>query len=240
MKKLILILAIFSVQVLHAENWLNQSKIKSGSKEAYSLKAECERISNEQCYDLGVNPSSIYSEIDQEVDDRSKPVYSKSEVQTCSSNSNCDSIFTAKTCTNNLETKIKNYLLKEVYCSRFLSFEKKTIKVMAVDSAKALEYEEQKTLKATLQAKEAAISYAQKLMACGNKVVAYMLVRNQPKALTTAQVDTMVQTFAPIKSLLETGSLTTAKEKIALVVADGVVVTEADKTALIAEIDLCK
>lgn len=239
MKSLILITILFS-NLAFAENWLNHSKILSASKEAYSLKADCEKNSQEKCFDLGEYPSSIYSEIDIEVDDETKPNYSKSEIESCVSIEDCDLKHASKVCSDSLEYSIKNYDLLQVYCSKFLSYDKKLIKSIALDAVKLSAYQVEQTTKATLQAKEAAISYAQKLMACGNKVVAYMLVRNQPKALTTTQVDQLVQTYAPIKSLLETGSLNTAKEKIAAVVADGVVVTESDKAALISEIDLCK
>jgi len=239
MKYLILTLILFSTQ-LKAENWLNQSKIKSGSQEAYSLQKDCERISNEPCFDLGVYPSSIYSEVDIEVDDTLKPIHSKNEVESCLSIEDCDSKHALKTCLDPLESSIKNYDLLQVYCSKFLSYDKKLIKSIALDAVKLSAYQAEQTTKAALQVKESAIAYAQKLMACGNKVLAYMLVRNQPKLLTTTQVDQLVQTYAPIKGLLETGSLNTAKEKIAAVVADGVVVTESDKAALISEIDLCK
>lgn len=239
MKYLILTFLLFT-QIAHAENWLNSSKILSGSIEAYSLKSDCERISGEKCFDLGEYPSSVYSEIDLEVDDNLKPNYSKNEVQACADSAACDLIHSTKVCSDVQESSIKNYDLLEVYCSKFLSYDKKLIKSIALDASKLSAYQAELATKATLQAKESAIAYAQKLMACGNKVVAYMLVRNQPKALTTSQVDSLVQTYAPIKGLLETGSLTTAKEKILAVVADGVVVTEADKAALIAEIDLCK
>ena len=244
MKNICTIISLFFtlllVQNANAENWLNQSKIKSRSVEAYSLKSDCERISGEACFDLGDLPSSVYSEVDIEVDDTSKPNYSKSEIEICLSIEDCDSKHAVKTCLDPLEYSIKNYDLLQVYCSKFLSYSKKLAKSIALDSIKLSVYQSEQATKATLQAKEAAISYAQKLMACGNKVLAYMLVRNQPKLLTTMQVDQLVQTYAPIKGLLETGSLVTAKEKIQAVVADGVVVTEADKVALIAEIDLCK
>jgi hypothetical protein len=240
MKKILFIISYLVLNVCYAENWLNHSKILQASKEAYSLKQDCERISGEKCFDLGEYPSSVYSEIDLEVDDTSKPNYSKNEVQACADSAACDLIHSTKVCSDVQEYSIKNYDLLQVYCSKFLSYDKKLIKSIALDAVKLSAYQAELATKATLQTKEAAISYAQKLMACGNKVVAYMLVRNQPKALTTSQVDSLVQTYAPIKGLLETGSLTTAKEKIAAVVADGVVVTEADKAALIAEIDLCK
>lgn len=238
MKYLFLIMLVFTT-TLHAENWLNHSKIKSGSIEAYSLKSECERISQEECFDLGEYPSSVYSEIDVEVDDTSKPIYSKNEVQSCQSSEECEAIHVSKVCSNG-ESSIKNLELMQVYCSKFLSYDKKTIKSIGLDQTKLAAYNLELQNKASIQAKESAIAYAQKLMACGQRVIAYMLVRNQPKQLSTAQVDLLVQTYAPIKSLLETGSLTTAAEKIEAVIADGVVITESDKTALINEINSCK
>lgn len=240
MKKILFIISYLVLNVCYAENWLNHSKILSASKEAHSLKSECERISQEKCYDLGDYPSSIYSEIDVEEDDYSKPNYSKSEIQACADAAACDLIHASKTCADPQESSIKNYDLLQVYCSKFLSYDKKLVKSIALDSVKLAAYQADLSAKAILKQKEDAIAYAQKVMACGQRVIAYMLVRNQPKVLTTSQVDQMVQTYAPIKSLLETGSLNTAKEKIALVAADGVVVTEADKAALISEIDSCK
>ena len=240
MKKILFIISYLVLTNCYAENWLNHSKILSASREAYSLKQDCERISNEKCYDLGDYPSSIYSEIDVQEDDYSKPTYSKNEIQSCIDQANCDLIHASKVCADPQESSIKNYDLLQVYCSKFLSYDKKLVKSIALDSVKLAAYQADLAAKAILKQKEDAIAYAQKVMACGQRVIAYMLVRNQPKVLTTSQVDQMVQTYAPIKSLLETGSLNTAKEKIALVAADGVVVTEADKAALISEIDSCK
>lgn len=236
---LFLILYFFSITA-YSENWLNRSKILNHSIEAHSLKSDCERISGEECFDMGDLPSSVYSEVDIEVDDETKPNYSKNEIESCASLLDCDSKHAIKTCSDPQESSIKNYDLLQVYCSKFLSYDKKLIKSIALDAIKLTAYQAEQVTKAALQAKEDAISVAQKLMKCGNKVMALMLVRNQPKALTTAQVDTLVQTYAPIKALLETGSLLTAKEKIAQVVTDGVIITEADKAALISEIDLCK
>lgn len=238
MKYLFFTLLLISSDI-YAENWLNHSKILTASKEAFSLKAECERISQEKCFDLGDYPSSVYSEIDVEVDDTSKPVFSKNDVQSCQSSEECEAIHVSKVCSNG-ESSIKNLELMQVYCSKFLSYDKKTIKSIGLDQTKLAAYNFELQNKASIQAKESAIAYAQKLMACGQRVMAYMLVRNQPKQLSTSQVDLLVQTYAPIKALLETGSLTTAAEKIQAVVADGVVVTEADKTALVNEINSCK
>jgi hypothetical protein len=97
-------------------------------------------------------------------------------------------------------------------------------------------YQSQKAAKAQL---EAALAFAQSLRDCGGRVMDLMLVRNQPKGLTIPQVGALLATYAPIQLQLSSGSLQTAKAAISLVQADGIVVTEADKTALIGEIDFC-
>ena len=86
---------------------------------------------------------------------------------------------------------------------------------------------------------ESGIAKAQNLRACGERVMALMLVRNQPKNLTTAQVKQVVSTYSSIKSLLGSGSLVSAREEILAVTADGVLVTDTDKTALASEVDKC-
>lgn len=76
-----------------------------------------------------------------------------------------------------------------------------------------------------------------KLIDAGKRVIALFNLRNETKSLTGEQIAQLVTTFASIKGLLETGSLKTAKYLIGQVVADGVIVTDGDKTALIAELD---
>lgn len=93
--------------------------------------------------------------------------------------------------------------------------------------------------KATKDAEDAAIETAIAAMDCGRKVVGLLLVRNQPKNLTTAQVKQMNADYATIKDLLETGSLVSAKEEIEALVPDGTIVTTDDQTALAAKIDEC-
>lgn len=92
----------------------------------------------------------------------------------------------------------------------------------------------------TLAAKSLSDSYLAKAISAieeGKKVIALLAVRNVPKNLTTAQIAQINSIYAEIKTLLETGSLVTAKEKISEVTPDGVLVTEADKTALINELN---
>lgn len=238
MKYLIFTLILFS-NLVHAENWLNHSKIKSGSVEAYSLKSDCERISGEECFDLGDNPSSVFSEVDVEVDDTSKPLYSKSEIQSCASIGECDQIHSSKTCSNELESSIKNYELLEVYCSRFLGYEKKLEKTIQLDSQKLSTWQSQEANKATERAREMAIQTALKRIECGKRVIGLLVVRNASKTLTTAQIGQINTVYAPIKGLIDTGSLVTAKEQMQAITPDELLITTEDKNDLIQEITKC-
>lgn len=74
---------------------------------------------------------------------------------------------------------------------------------------------------------------------CGLKVKSRMLVQNASKSLTDTQKINILSTYSTIDALLSAGSLATARVEILAVTADGVMVTEADKTALVAELDLC-
>lgn len=90
------------------------------------------------------------------------------------------------------------------------------------------------------KAMAAAMAVAYKAIDCGKSAQALLLVRNGSKNLSTAQVKTLVSATAPIKQLLDTGSLTSALEEIQAVSADGVVITEDDKAALVNHINSCK
>jgi hypothetical protein len=238
MKYLILTILLFT-QIAHAENWLNHTKIKSGSIEAFSLKHDCERVSGEECFDLGIYPSSIHSEYDKEVDDYTRPTYFKADELSCSDEIDCSAKFLALTCTQNDYYKIKNLDLLQVYCVKLAGYEKKFIKSIMLDTQKLQDYQAQEVIKAQAGQKESNVQTAIKKIDCGKRVIALMVVRNVPKALSPTQIAQMNTVSAPIKGLLGTASLVTAKEFIMATVADGVLVTEADKTDLANETQKC-
>lgn len=238
MKMYLFLILIFFTLSASAGNWLNHSKIKLGSSEAYSIKADCEAQSHELCYDM-VYPSSNYSEVNQNADDYNQPIYSKSEVQDCISNANCDVIHEAKTCSDPQESSIKNYDLQQVYCSKLVGYEQKVIQVIALDQAKLSAWEEQETIKETARQKESAIQTALKRIECGKRVVGLLIVRNSVKSLNTSQVAQINTVYAPIKDLIDTGSLVTAKEAMLAITPDGTLITQGDKDDLVAEITKC-
>lgn len=200
MKKLILILFLFS-SLVHAENWLNHSKIKSGSVEAYSLKSDCEKISGEKCYDVGVYPSSVYSEISILVDDYSKPILNQS--------------------------------------GEISGYEQKSEKSIQLDEAKLSAWQSQEAIKASERAREMAIQTAIARIECGKRVIGLLIVRNSTKSLTTGQVGQINSIYSPIKGLIDTGSLVTAKEQMLAITPDGSLIAQEDKDELLAEITKC-
>ena len=229
---------ILLFQTAHAENWLNDTKILNSSVEAYSLKADCERVSGEKCYELGSYPSSVYSRGQIQVDDYTKPSYTKSQIEPCDDQAECDLIFASKTCPID-RTLIKNYDQLQVYCSKLIGYEKKSEATIILDQEKVSQWQAQEAIKTQLAQSEAAVQLALKKIACGERVIALLVVRNVPKTLQPSQIAQMNTIYAPIKGLLETASLVTAKAAIEGVAADGVLITEADKVALAAETQKC-
>jgi hypothetical protein len=152
----------------------------------------------------------------------------KEEVESCLDEADCQSKLELKMCEKG--EAIKNLDLMEVYCTWL-----RPEQVMANQSLKDA-YEAEQAQK---KAMEDAITQAKKQMACGQEVIALMSVRNVPKSLNQAQMESLVSTYSLAKSLLESGALETAKANIQGQTADGTIVTEDDKAALIAKIDEC-
>ena len=84
--------------------------------------------------------------------------------------------------------------------------------------------------------KEDGIALATKAMDWGKRVVALIGIRTDSKNLNAIQINQINETFAPIVQLLFTGSLQTAYGAIDAVTPDGVLMTQADKDAMLSEI----
>jgi len=87
------------------------------------------------------------------------------------------------------------------------------------------------------QALEQAIA---KKIACGEATIKFIAKNNVKKQLTVEQRRTMVQTYSGILDLLKSGSVDIAKVDIQNVTADGTIVTEQDKTDIVAFITACE
>jgi hypothetical protein len=219
--KLLIIILLVSLSSL-ASTWMPVSVIQSKGSTSYALEADCLTSSGEQCLDLGQDPEMVKLGFATVENDWGP----ESEVETCDDEISCQASLQEKVCPGSLQKFIDaNYT--KVYCIELIG--KKLIKDI---SGWQSHLSQQSAL-------NGAIRKATFLRECGGRVMSLMLVRNQPKQLTTVQVKDLVATYASIKGLLESGSLVSAKEEIQAVAADGVLVTEADKEALSKEIDSC-
>ena len=197
------------------------------------VKKKCEGV----CVEIKKEFNCKYYEIAEEmVDDSTKPVHSKSESEVCADQLDCETKNESKICADVLESVFMAEDFSEIYCSKFIRFEQKLSgrKTTKENSTKKAAYD---STKASSDAMEAGIAQALKRIDHGKRIIALLLVRNAPKTLNKGQIKQMNATYAEIKGLLDTGSLETAKDEITAITPDGTIVTEADKTALISEIN---
>lgn len=235
MKKLIIAL-LFSLTA-QASNFIPVSSVLNNTQAGYSLLADCQKASapDEVCADIADQPLKSYEIYNYQADDETKSIYSKSSIEVCVDLDDCQLKIQAKICLND-ESPIYTAEL-ELYCTKLTGYQQKTLKSIRQSSVLLADYLAQKALKDAEEIQEQKLQEKIKLIDAGKRVVALLNLRNEPKNLTGEQIGQMVTTFASIKGLLETGSLKTAKFLIGQVVADGTIVTDADKTALIAELD---
>ena len=110
---------------------------------------------------------------------------------------------------------------------------------LVIDTAGTTQANLDDGIKAAKDSEEANIQAVKKKMECGRSAIALMVIRNVPKNLTRAQKKTMKETYRDTKEFLELGALQEAKEELEASTPDGVIVTDADKVAIIAKIDEC-
>lgn len=195
----------------------------------HETKEQCEQAESSACYDIDACSLNVCELVDNYVLD----YVTQRQYESCIDEADCDAKFSYLVCTEGEE--IKNYETLSVYCA--VNIMRVEGKKLAESPSKKAAYEAAKSSEASFQA---GMNIARKAQACGKDTMAYMLVRNASKGLSNAQKKQLVKSFADIKGLLEVGSLDSAKEEISIAVADGVIITEADKTALNAYIDGCK
>lgn len=240
--KILLLLSFLSFTTF-AGNFVSPQIVDAVKPQAYELEAECERVEQEHCVDIANNPVKIYESYINPEDDLNKPIYeAPSNVTPCASAIACSDLLPNLCASTHMAVykALENGF--EAYCTKISGYQKKDVKRIRISAAKDALWQAEKLILAQKAAFAAADAQAQKAMDCGKSTQRLLLIRNAQKspALTTTQIKALVALSAPMKSLLDTGSLNSAQEEIASFVADGVVITEADKTALIQHINGCK
>jgi hypothetical protein len=229
MKNIISILSLILSFQISAENWISKEMLNSN--QAFQLKSDCLKKYSD-CFDIGDLPHSVYSLKDIEVDDENSPKYSKTNPESCTDD--CIEKLSNKVCEND-EYPIRTE--SEVYCSKLIGFNKKTVQKIELDQAKKSDYDSAQLLKAENELKEKEIQDSIKQIENGKRVIAIMSMINRKKNLTTEQVAQFSQAYSSVKGLLETGSLLTAKALIQSITPDGILTTQEDKDTLVNEIN---
>lgn len=178
-----------------------------------SKQGDCTKIENGASYNCNYSKLQEFEEV---------------EENSVSCLTDCDEEFEALECDDGF---VKKKGLISVYCY------KEILEKVVVDEDLKATFD---TAQATAQADADAMALVMANMECGKKAVARMTLINSTKSFDETQVATFVSTYSDIKQLLETGALGTAIQAIQAVTADGTIVTEADKTALVDQINSCK
>lgn len=158
----------------------------------------------------------------------------KSNEITCIDELDCDAKFIELSCSLNDE-KIKNYELLSVYCAK---------PIYKIDGKKLVENAEKKAAYEAAQASkkqlEIELAQVQKARDCGSRAINVMSFRNAKKGLSKQQRKQILTIYEDIKNMLDVGSLDNAKDAINSATADGILITEADKSSMIESIVGCQ
>ena len=80
----------------------------------------------------------------------------------------------------------------------------------------------------------------QKARDCGSRAINVMSLRNAKKGLSKEQRKQILTIYEDIKNMLDVGSLDNAKDAINSTTADGILITDLDKSSMIETIVRCQ
>lgn len=145
MKKIFIISFLVSILVSSICNaaFLTEADLESCENgRSFLLKSRCEKVSGETCYKVPKNYDCNYFRVSNvSVDDFSKPVFSKNEIEACSGEADCQSKIAAKTCSDTSEKALIGEGYTEVYCSKKTGFAQKLVPKAKKDLALKASYD---------------------------------------------------------------------------------------------------
>ena len=234
MKTIVLFILSFSAMA----NYVPTSKVGTENLTVYLQKSKCEKVSLETCLKIDENYSSYYSVIAPKmVDDLEQPVHSKSEIEACLDESDCNDKLALKVCTDVDEQKLISADFTEMYCSKFLRYKLKDSgeKIVVIDEAKKATYEAQQ---AVVKAQADALKEVEQDMSAGKEIYAKVRILNKSK--TKAQRKILRTSLSSIRDALLDGDICGARDDITGIAVDGTLVKAEDITAVLALIDAYK
>lgn len=234
--KLFILIFLFSCSAFAVENWFPVGK--ENAKTVWTNKQKCEQAEGQTCFDITNKDPRFHEAQTSMVDDLSKPIMKPPYNSiNCDSDSDCyDKIAALECVLGDNPQRIKNEVLPgwTVSCTGVTGYEQMEQTVLVENAALKAQVLAADQAKADT---EAAIAARQKRMAFGSRMVAYMGVRNDAKSLNEAQTVSFLSTYGPIMQMFQAGAINTAKAQIEAVTPDGTITTQADKDALLAEIN---
>lgn len=233
MKFLILFLISFNLYA----NYIPESQVENcDSKTVWMKRSKC----GANCIKLDKSYNCNYSELEDEmIDDAENPIWAtRSMVEACSGQSDCEQKLADKVCVDERRA-FTNAEFTETWCNKITGFAQKLSgrKIIVENSTKKSSYESDKAAKA---AQEAALDSQFKDMDFGKELYAKVMLLNKSKGLSKAQRKQLRKDLKDIRDDLADGDICSAREDISALVADGTLIREEDKTAVLALIDANK
>ena len=236
MNYLILFLISFNVMA----GW--SPSCESGKKGFFRSAEKCKvRTGEPNCYKNSKGLSCEYMELaDELVNDKSKPIYSKTSIEACSGQEGCESKLALKTCFRDNEGSgfiDKDYT--ETYCSILTGYQQKLSgsKVVIENPSLKSSY---LTAKAISEATKNAIDSEVFDMQKGRRIYAAIKVMNKAKGLSKAVRKQLRKDLIEIRDDLFDGAVCDARADIAGLNTEGPVIKAADVAKALTFIDSVK
>jgi hypothetical protein len=226
--KIILSIVILALSYSAAAGYVAGSKINDCNRVDYSSPSFCVQAEGEECYP--VPESSGQCGVYKLQDTYGGP---KIDVTDCSGQEACQAALAEKVCKEDHVAFINdNY--SEVYCIAI------TGKEMVIDSSLKSSKDAEKSLH---DEEEAKIQAVLKLMECGKRGIAKISTLNDGRGLNLADRSVLAKAqlaaYEPIKNLLDVGAVAVAIATIQATEADGEIIRESDKQAVINTLQAC-
>lgn len=178
---------------------------------------KCQDFHSSQCVEMPpLYNEKYYTLSDEMIDDTTRPINSKNEIEPCLDQSDCESKNLVKTCSDNQEQVYMAKDYSEIYCSKFLRYEQKLSgkKIVVVDDIKKAAYDLDQIAKKN---KEERIARGKINRDKCKKALDYIAGANTDSGADEAAIDAMMVSFEDIHKALQSNRPNKAARLIELI-----------------------
>ncbi len=236
--KFLILFILFSTSVF--SNYMSKPDMESCSpgRTVYMAHSRCQEVEGESCHKVPDGYNCNYHKVTTENEnDLNLPIYSKNEIEACSTEPVCDAKHIIKVCTDPDEMAIKNYDSMEVYCTKIVNYQQKSVTRAREDSGLKTPYDANMVIS---NSEKSAIGLRLDDMDFGRKIYASVQVLNESKGLSKGQRRTLRADLEVIRDDLMDGNICDARFDIAALTTDPIVIRDEDVTAVLAKLDAYK